>query len=49
MLRVFEPGCAAERLNAAREFLAGFPASTEVVVDGSSRDAADELVAIETA
>lgn len=44
MLRVFESGCAAERLNAAREFLSGFPASTEVIVVGSSRDAADDLV-----
>lgn len=44
MLRAFESGCAAERLDAAREFLSGFPASTEVIVVGNSRDAADDLV-----
>ena len=44
MLRVSESDCAAERLDAAREFLSGFPASTEVIVVGNSRDAADDLV-----
>ncbi|PYX79752.1 MAG: PD-(D/E)XK nuclease family protein [Acidobacteria bacterium] len=44
VLRVFESGCAAERLDAARDFLSGFAASTEVIVVGNSRDAADDLV-----
>jgi ATP-dependent helicase/nuclease subunit B len=44
MLRVFESGCAAERLETARQFLSGFPASTEVIVVGNSRAAADDLV-----
>lgn len=44
MLLVFESGCASERVDTARQFLSGFPASTEVIVVGNSRDAADDLV-----
>ena len=44
MLHVFESGCAAERLDVARKFLSGVPASTEVVVVGNSRSAADDFV-----
>ena len=44
MLRVFESGCAAERLDADREFLSAFPASTEVIVVRNSREAADDFV-----
>ncbi len=44
MLLVFESGSAAERLSAGREFLAGFPANTEGIVVGNTRDAADDLV-----
>ncbi|HEX6803615.1 MAG TPA: hypothetical protein VF133_08045, partial [Terriglobales bacterium] len=44
MLHVFESGCAAERLTAAREFLAEVSTSADVIVVGNSRDSADDLV-----
>jgi len=44
VLRVFQSGSAAERLDAARQFVEQFPAATEVIVIGNSREAADDLV-----
>jgi len=44
MLRVFESGCAPERLDTARQFVLRFPAGTEVIVIGNSHDTADDLV-----
>jgi ATP-dependent helicase/nuclease subunit B len=42
--RVVESASAAERIEAARAFLAALPAGAEAVVVGASRDAADDLV-----
>jgi ATP-dependent helicase/nuclease subunit B len=44
MLRAFQSASAAERLAQARKFLDGLPRASEVVVVGSSRTSADDLV-----
>jgi len=46
VLRVFESGAAAERLDAAGEFVREFSAGTEIIVVGNSREAADDLVRV---
>jgi CRISPR/Cas system-associated exonuclease Cas4 (RecB family) len=43
MLETFQSSSAAERLDAAREFLGRFPPATEILIVGASRDAADDL------
>ncbi len=43
MLRIVTSTSAAARLEAAREFLAGRPSSTELVIVGASRGAADDF------
>src|SRR6266404_3449308 len=49
MLKVFHSSSAAERLRAARAFVERFPAATEVLIVGASRDAADDLARRATA
>ncbi len=44
MIQVVESASGAERIEAARAFLAALPAAAEVVVVGASRDAAEDLV-----
>jgi ATP-dependent helicase/nuclease subunit B len=44
VVRVVESASGAERIEAARAFLAALPAGGEAVVVGASRDAADDLV-----
>ena len=44
MIQVVESASGAERIAAARAFLAALPAGVEAVVIGASRDAADDLV-----
>jgi ATP-dependent helicase/nuclease subunit B len=43
IIRVVEAAAAAERLAAARAFLASFPPATEILIIGASREAADDL------
>src|SRR3989449_5300659 len=43
MLQTFQSSSAAERLSAASAFVERFPAATEVLIVGASRDAADDL------
>ncbi len=43
MLQTFQSSSAAERLGAASAFVERFPAATEVLMVGASRDAADDL------
>ena len=43
MLEIFQSPSAAERVDAARAFIAHFPSATEIVLVGASRDAADDL------
>ncbi len=43
MLETFQSASAAERLRAAAAFVERFPPSTEVLIAGASRDAADDL------
>ncbi|MGH6689345.1 MAG: hypothetical protein ACREF4_01500 [Gammaproteobacteria bacterium] len=43
MLETFQSSSAAERLRAAGAFVERFPAATEVLIIGASRDAADDL------
>jgi ATP-dependent helicase/nuclease subunit B len=44
VIRVVESPSSAERIDAARAFLAALPPATEALVIGASRDAADDLV-----
>src|SRR5207247_2073533 len=43
MLEAFQSSSAAERLHAASAFIEQFPAATEILIIGSSHDAADDL------
>jgi RecB family exonuclease len=44
MLELFQSPSAAERLRIAHAFIARFPAATEILIVGASRDAVDDLV-----
>jgi len=44
MFRVFQSSSAAERIAAANEFVGSFPAATELLLVGASREAVDDLV-----
>jgi ATP-dependent helicase/nuclease subunit B len=44
MFRVFQSSSAAERIAAANEFIGSFPAATELLLVGGSREAVDDLV-----
>src|SRR2546422_5058373 len=43
MLQTFQSSSAAERIGAATAFVERYPAATEVLIVGASRDAADDL------
>jgi ATP-dependent helicase/nuclease subunit B len=44
MLRLFQSSSAADRISTANEFIASFPAATELVLIAASRGAVDDLV-----
>src|SRR5436305_5121000 len=44
MFRVIQSSSAAERIAAATQFIGAFPAATELLLVGSSREAVDDLV-----
>jgi hypothetical protein len=44
MIRVLISACAADRLTAAKEFVKSFPAGTELLLIGASRDCIDDFV-----